>query len=53
LNAPLLAHPQAQASLEILARWGVTMVPPVDDSRGPRLAPTPALTAAVRRYARS
>ena len=53
LNAPLLAHPQAQASLEILPQWGVTIVPPVDEGEGPRLAPTLALTASVRRYARS
>ncbi len=53
LNAPLLAHPQAQAALEILPRWGVTIVPPVDEGEGPRLAPTLALTTAVRRYARS
>ena len=53
LNAPLLAHPQAQAAFEILPRWGVTIVPPVDEGEGPRLAPTVALTAAVRRYARS
>lgn len=52
LNVPLLAHPQTQASLEILPRWGVTIVPPVDKGEGPRLAPTPALTAVVRRYAR-
>lgn len=53
LNAPLLAHPQAQASLEILPRWGITIVPPVDEGEGPRLAPTLALTASVRPYARS
>ena len=53
LNAPLLAHPQAQAAFEVLPRWGVTIVPPVDAGEGPRLAPTPALTAAVRPYARS
>jgi phosphopantothenoylcysteine synthetase/decarboxylase len=53
LNAPLLAHPQAQGSLEILPRWGVTIVPPVDEGEGPRLAPTLALLEAVRRYARN
>src|SRR5271165_2442813 len=26
LNAPLLAHPQAQASLKLLPNWGVTIV---------------------------
>jgi phosphopantothenoylcysteine synthetase/decarboxylase len=50
LNAPLLAHPQAQMSLEILPRWGVVIVPPVDQGEGPRLAPTPQLIDAVRPY---
>lgn len=48
LNAPLLAHPQAQASLRTLPLWGVTIVPPVDTGDGPRLAPTDRLLAAVR-----
>jgi len=52
LNAPLLAHPQAQASLRTLPEWGVTIVPPVDESNGPRLAPTEQLLDAVRPYAR-
>jgi phosphopantothenoylcysteine synthetase/decarboxylase len=52
LNAPLLAHPQAQASLKTLPGWGVTIVPPVDDGNGPRLAPTEQLIDAVRPYAR-
>jgi len=52
LNAPLLAHPVAQASLKTLPSWGVTVVPPVDDGRGPRLAPTEALIDAVRPYVR-
>src|SRR6266851_2591449 len=43
LNAPLLRHPQAQASIKTLPGWGVTIVPPVDDHEGPRLAPTSAL----------
>jgi phosphopantothenoylcysteine synthetase/decarboxylase len=47
LNQPLLDHPQAQASLRTLPTWGVTIVPPVDEGVGPRLAPTPALLAAV------
>src|SRR5215471_6719081 len=50
LNAPLLAHPEAQASLEKLPRWGVTIVPPVDEGEGPRLAPTAALIDAVLPY---
>jgi phosphopantothenoylcysteine synthetase/decarboxylase len=52
LNAPLLAHPQAQASLKILPSWGVIIVPPVDDGAGPRLAPTEQLLEAVRPYVR-
>ena len=48
LNAPLLNHPQAQESLKTLPRWGVTIVPPVDDGEGPRLAPTGGLLDAVR-----
>jgi phosphopantothenoylcysteine synthetase/decarboxylase len=52
LNAPLLAHPQAQASLRTLPEWGVTIVPPVDDGNGPRLAPTTQLLDAVRVYVR-
>ena len=52
LNAPLLAHPQAQASLKTLPGWGVTIVPPVDDGDGPRLAPTERLLDAVRPYVR-
>ena len=50
LNAPLLAHPQAQASLRVLPHWGVTIVPPVDEGDGPRLAPTERLLDAVRPY---
>ena len=52
LNAPLLAHPQAQASLKTLPEWGVVIVPPEDLGEGPRLAPTQRLLAAVRPYVR-
>lgn len=52
MNAPLLGHPEAQASLKRLAEWGVTIVPPVDEGDGPRLAPTAALLDAVRPYVR-
>src|SRR5579864_5797269 len=38
LNQPLLDHPAAQASMRTLAGWGVTIVPPVDEGAGPRLA---------------
>ena len=50
LNAPLLDHPQAQASLKRLPTWGVTIVPLVDDGEGPRLAPSAPLIDAVRPY---
>ena len=53
LNQPLLDHPQAQQSLRTLPAWGVTIVPPADDGEGPRLAPTPQLLDAVRRYVRN
>jgi phosphopantothenoylcysteine synthetase/decarboxylase len=52
LNAPLLDHPEAQASLNKLPRWGVTIVPPVDEGEGPRLAPSAVLLDAVRPYVR-
>ena len=52
LNAPLLNHPEAQASLRKLPEWGVIIVPPVDDGEGPRLAPTATLLDAVRPYVR-
>jgi len=48
LNQPLLDHPMAQASLRTLPLWGVTIVPPVDQGEGPRLAPTAQLLDAVR-----
>jgi phosphopantothenoylcysteine synthetase/decarboxylase len=50
LNAPLLAHPVARASLKKLIAWGVTIVPPVDEGEGPRLAPSGVLIDAVRPY---
>jgi phosphopantothenoylcysteine synthetase/decarboxylase len=52
LNAPLLEHPKAQASLRTLPTWGVTIVPPVDEGEGPRLAPSAQLLDAVRPYVR-
>jgi phosphopantothenoylcysteine synthetase/decarboxylase len=50
LNAPLLAHPEAQASLRRLPTWGVTIVAPVDEGEGPRLAPAAMLLDSVRPY---
>src|SRR3981189_1527854 len=50
LNAPLLANPAAQVSLKTLTSWGVTIVPPVDEGEGPRLAPSAVLLDAVRPY---
>ena len=50
LNAPLLDHPEARASLRKLPAWGVTIVPPVDAGEGPRLAPSETLLDAARPY---
>jgi phosphopantothenoylcysteine synthetase/decarboxylase len=50
LNAPLLAHPEAQASLGKLHAWQVRIVPPVDAGEGPRLAPSELLLDAIRPY---
>lgn len=52
LNQPLLDHPEARASLRKLPGWGVTIVPPVDEGEGPRLAPSERLLDAVRPYVR-
>jgi len=52
LNAPLLAHPEAQASLSKLSTWSVTVVPPVDEGEGPRLASLIVLLNAIRPYVR-
>ena len=52
LNAPLLNHPEARASLRRLPTWRVTIVPPVDEGDGPRLAPSEQLIDAVRPYVR-
>jgi hypothetical protein len=52
LNAPLLNHPEAQASLKKLPAWGVAIVPPVDEGEGPRLAPSAVLVGAIRPYVR-
>ena len=49
LNAPLLRHPMAQHALRTLRGWGVTIVDPVDEGDGPRLAPPEAILAEVRR----
>ena len=52
LNGPLLDHPEARTSLERLPAWGVTIVPPVDDGEGLRLAPPASLIDAVRPWVR-
>jgi phosphopantothenoylcysteine synthetase/decarboxylase len=51
LNQALLDHPQAQASIKTLSGWQVTVVPPVDEGEGPRLAPTTNLLDLVRPFA--
>jgi phosphopantothenoylcysteine synthetase/decarboxylase len=50
LNQPLLAHPAAPKSLRTLDSWGVTIVPPVDDGDGPRLASTADIMDAVQPF---
>lgn len=52
LNQPLLDHPIARASLATLSAWGVTIVPPVDEGDGPRLAPAARLLEAVHPHVR-
>jgi phosphopantothenoylcysteine synthetase/decarboxylase len=49
LNAPLLRHPRAAASLASLRDWGVSVVDAVDSGDGPRLAPTETILAEVER----
>ncbi len=51
LNQPLLDHPQAQASLQTLRTWRVTVVGPTDQGDGPRLAPIAHILEAVRPHA--
>lgn len=51
LNQPLLDHPATRQSLQRLRDWGVHIVPPEDDGRGPRLAATSVLLDAVRPFA--
>jgi phosphopantothenoylcysteine synthetase/decarboxylase len=50
LNQSLLDHPAAKASLRTLAGWGITVVRPVDEGEGPRLAPNAHIVDAVRRF---
>jgi hypothetical protein len=51
LNQPLMDHPAAQAALRTLPAWGATIIPPQTDERGPRLALTETLLAAIRPHA--
>lgn len=50
MNEPLLRHQAAQASLRMLSSWNVTIVGPVDEGEGPRLAPSTQLIDAVRPF---
>jgi phosphopantothenoylcysteine decarboxylase len=52
LNEPLLRHPAAQASLRMLPTWNVTLIAPVDEGEGPRLAPSAQLLDAMRPFVR-
>jgi phosphopantothenoylcysteine synthetase/decarboxylase len=50
LNQPLLDHPATRASLRTLDTWGATIVPPVDEGHGPRLALTAGIVDAIRPF---
>src|SRR5207253_5260370 len=49
LNAPLLRHPRAQASITTLREWGVCVIDPTDEGDGLRLAPTETILSQVQR----
>jgi phosphopantothenoylcysteine synthetase/decarboxylase len=49
LNAPLLRHPRTDRAIADLRGWGVSVIEPVDDGTGPRLAPDPVILAEVQR----
>ena len=49
LNAPLLRHPRAAASVATLRQWGVSVIEPTDEGSGPRLAPDEVILEEVRR----
>jgi len=49
VNAPLLRHPIAQKSMVSLRDWGVSVVEPVDDGTGPRMAPVESILAEADR----
>jgi phosphopantothenoylcysteine synthetase/decarboxylase len=49
LNAPLLRHPRATASIAALRDWGVSVIDPFDSGDGPRLAATDVILAEVKR----
>ena len=49
LNAPLLHHPRTRASLAALREWAVTVIEPLDEGDGPRLARTHTILDEVRR----
>jgi phosphopantothenoylcysteine synthetase/decarboxylase len=53
LNAPLLRHPRAAASLASLRDWGVSVVDMADTGDGPRLAPNETILAEVARRLRA
>lgn len=48
VNAPLLRHPRAEASMATLREWGVRVLRPVETQHGPRLAPTEAILREAR-----
>jgi phosphopantothenoylcysteine synthetase/decarboxylase len=53
VNAPLLRHPRAQASIATLRDWAVSVIEPVDSGDGPRMAPVAAILSEVQRQIQS
>jgi len=49
VNEPLLRHPQASRSIATLRTWGVSVIEPVDQGEGPRLAPDQLILAEASR----
>ena len=49
VNPPLWRHPSAAQSVASLREWGVTVMEPVDEGEGLRMAPTEAILAQVHR----
>jgi len=53
VNPPLLAHPRTAQSITTLRGWGVSVIDPVDQGDGLRLAPTTTILEEVAQRLRS